>query len=1090
MEPVEIDIRLKQNVDTEGKKVTQSLNEIAAATERAKSMIDRHQAGIVELKKDLVELGIAYKKATTKEAKSEILTEIELTKKNIIDETAAIKVLKAEIASLNKMPKTSALPDTSKMAKAGMQYGGLNMSMQQIVRELPAATMGLNMFFLAISNNIPMATDAIKRARLENEALKASGASTVPVWKQLFSAIVSWQSLMMVGITVASMYGKEILQAFSKGSEAAERAKESTKKFNDAFAQSAADPLAKVNQLSEQWNKLGDNLDEKKKFVDANKDAFRDLGVEVNNVKDAENLLVDNVDAFRQAMVAKAMSVAAMQVATDKYQEYFKKMREAEQVKPLAPSAGDKLKSAFLRIGAAEDPSLDFSQTSPVQMARDRKTGLQAEANVIKTEGDALITEANKQNAAYKKFLEEAGIKILETETKNRERSHTAAYNSESDFQKLIYSLTEKSESMLIGLKEDSLAKRLELIQQEKDKELEAIREKEVAIIEEYNRTEKKRVDEYNKENPKAKKTFTALSTKPGDIGASLTAINPAQAKQLADATIAVTDAFQKKVVSTTQSWNDDMLKLANQYATKSEQIRFEYAQKIKDLEAKGLKEVAVLAAVEMEKKISEEEKKLIEETDIYKLAVNEKLKLTKEMNDKLIQLVKDRIEANKDLSQEDKDKLTEKVNASDLGRSSSALDGLIKSFTQLKTAKDEVAAAEKLGDAEGAAKASLKVEDLKKGIEGYGQAIVGVFNQAGSGIVGIMDQLGAFTEEEKEMATDVVNTVSSAGTLAVGIMSGDISSIISGAVGVISGLVSIFDSKGRDIKKKQKAIEKNIDSLTAAYSRLQRQVDKALGTDVYSAQKSQIENLKKQIQENEAWIEQENRKKRRKRDKDAIADRKKEIDDLKNQIEDVTQAIADDLAQTTAKDITNQISDAIVQGINGGSDAFEVMGDVVNSILKDAVTNALEKQFLEKQMGEAVSYLSSAMADGALSDSERKQFSEMVTAAGNNYNEAINAYKDILGNSESARTGASKGIATASQDSIDTLNGGVYALRTGVADIRNNSREQTLVVRTISTQLDTIADNTEPIAEMAGDIKKLSNDINDIKTRGLNVKV
>ena len=118
------------------------------------------------------------------------------------------------------------------------------------------------------------------------------------------------------------------------------------------------------------------------------------------------------------------------------------------------------------------------------------------------------------------------------------------------------------------------------------------------------------------------------------------------------------------------------------------------------------------------------------------------------------------------------------------------------------------------------------------------------------------MDQLGAFTEEEKEMATDVVNTVSSAGTLAVGIMSGDISSIISGAVGVISGLVSIFGSKGRDIKKKQKAIEKNIDELTAAYARLQRQVEKALGTDVYAAQKSQIENLKKQIEENDSGAE------------------------------------------------------------------------------------------------------------------------------------------------------------------------------------------------------------------------------------------
>ena len=51
---------------------------------------------------------------------------------------------------------------------------GLICAVQQIVRELPAATMGLNMFFLAISNNLPILTDEIKRAKIANEELKKS----------------------------------------------------------------------------------------------------------------------------------------------------------------------------------------------------------------------------------------------------------------------------------------------------------------------------------------------------------------------------------------------------------------------------------------------------------------------------------------------------------------------------------------------------------------------------------------------------------------------------------------------------------------------------------------------------------------------------------------------------------------------------------------------------------------------------------------------------------------------------------------------------------------------------------------------------
>ena len=89
-------------------------------------------------------------------------------------------------------------------------FGGLNMSVQQIVRELPSATMGVNMFFMAISNNLPIMADQIKYAKEANKAMKAAGQEPVPIWKQLTASIFSWQTAMMVGITLLTVYGKDI----------------------------------------------------------------------------------------------------------------------------------------------------------------------------------------------------------------------------------------------------------------------------------------------------------------------------------------------------------------------------------------------------------------------------------------------------------------------------------------------------------------------------------------------------------------------------------------------------------------------------------------------------------------------------------------------------------------------------------------------------------------------------------------------------------------------------------------------------------------------------------------------------------------
>lgn len=88
--------------------------------------------------------------------------------------------------------------------------------------------------------------------------------------------------------------------------EANRDARKEIAEFNKSVAESAATPIAKVEELSMKWNRLGNDLDAKKKFVDDNKKAFNELGLAILDVVDAENLLNSNKDSFISAMIEKA----------------------------------------------------------------------------------------------------------------------------------------------------------------------------------------------------------------------------------------------------------------------------------------------------------------------------------------------------------------------------------------------------------------------------------------------------------------------------------------------------------------------------------------------------------------------------------------------------------------------------------------------------------------------------------------------------------------------------------------------------------------------------------------------------------------
>ena len=228
-------------------------------------------------------------------------------------------------------------------------FSPLNFQVQQLARELPSLTISAQQFFLAISNNLPMLVDEMQRARVANEALKKSGETTVPVWKQMLKSIGSWQTMLVVGITLLTAYGKEIGQwvkelfkgkkAIDEVAIAMEIANEKGEAYKDAFKSASStygQNLVLLNQLRDKWNQLGDDLNAKKRFIDENKTSFSNLGVSVTSVKDAENLFVNNTAAFVKAMQIRAQATASESTLAELYAKRLQASTEAERLGIMA----------------------------------------------------------------------------------------------------------------------------------------------------------------------------------------------------------------------------------------------------------------------------------------------------------------------------------------------------------------------------------------------------------------------------------------------------------------------------------------------------------------------------------------------------------------------------------------------------------------------------------------------------------------------------------------------------------------------------------------------------------------------------------
>ena len=276
------------------------------------------------LEAELERLRLAGETAAPNLDQSANIAQIHALEKQLEELRSQLKLLQEESESVQVTP--------ADVPNAQRQFNGLHNSIQQIAREMPSLAMGPQMFFLAISNNLPIFTDELARARKEYDELQKSGKKGTPVWKQVLSSLFSWQTAMTTGIMLLVMYGDEIwdwtkkLFSAKKGvDEFNISLKEMTEIEKDGRAQMVRTRFELKSVIDEIKNFVGSKEQEKAKVEELNRKYGESFGY-YKTLSEWYDTIIQKSDDYVQSLFLQAK----VQNLVKKASEVDEKIAEAE----------------------------------------------------------------------------------------------------------------------------------------------------------------------------------------------------------------------------------------------------------------------------------------------------------------------------------------------------------------------------------------------------------------------------------------------------------------------------------------------------------------------------------------------------------------------------------------------------------------------------------------------------------------------------------------------------------------------------------------------------------------------------------------
>lgn len=235
-----------------------------------------------------------------------------------------------ELEAAKKQAGATPVIDTDAVAR---KTSNLKMQFQQVARELPSLAMGPQMFILAISNNLPMLADAIADVRKQNELLKASGQKSVPVWKQLGSALLSWQTALVAGISLLIVFGDEIINwvgSLFKGEKQVDALAERMKVLNDIQREAGLSAAKERSELDVLYKATQDHtrsLEERNAAADELQRRYPKYFENLSN----EAILAGNASTAYKQLTDNILKAAQARAAQDKITKNYERMFQLQR---------------------------------------------------------------------------------------------------------------------------------------------------------------------------------------------------------------------------------------------------------------------------------------------------------------------------------------------------------------------------------------------------------------------------------------------------------------------------------------------------------------------------------------------------------------------------------------------------------------------------------------------------------------------------------------------------------------------------------------------------------------------------------------
>lgn len=313
MEPVRLEILLDDKTLKGMRSVESNLSGIGLYAKQV----------IAQLEQELLELQKQYRNAMAAGTNTDAqMADIQALQ-------GVVRQLKTELQDLEAVKrKTNSTPVAGQQVTASMEditkkTNNLRLQFQQVARELPSLAMGPQMFILAISNNLPMLTDAIRDVRQQNELLMRSGQKGVPVWKQLAGSLFSWQTALVAAISLGIVYGKDLWEwvknigKANKELTAAQKAAEDLNAASRKAVSSKADEISRLRILYSATQDVTRSERERNKAADELQKIYPRYFANLTN----EAILAGNAasayDSLTQALIRAGQAKASEDIIAD-----------------------------------------------------------------------------------------------------------------------------------------------------------------------------------------------------------------------------------------------------------------------------------------------------------------------------------------------------------------------------------------------------------------------------------------------------------------------------------------------------------------------------------------------------------------------------------------------------------------------------------------------------------------------------------------------------------------------------------------------------------------------------------------------------